>query len=94
MVARGRKRKSRRASDVDGKDGAAESPEHDGAAEDPSADECPACEDGKEVKDKDTWVQCDACKKWYHWFCTSSSADLELATIDKWSVPSAWGGLA
>ncbi|EJD53426.1 Clavaminate synthase-like protein [Auricularia subglabra TFB-10046 SS5] len=85
MAARGRKRKSRRVSDGgDDKNGAAASPEHEGAGYDPSAEECPACEDGKEVKDKETWVQCDNCKKWYHWFCTASSEELELAAIDKW----------
>lgn len=87
MVARPRKRKSRRASGLEDKDGGGASPENETGGGDPSADECPACDAGKEVQDRDLWVLCDQCKTWYHWFCTTSSADYELASIDKWCGP-------
>ena len=71
MVARPRKRKSRRASGADDKEEGAASPENEaGGAGDPTADTCPACDSEKEAVDKAVWVLCDQCKTWYHWFCT------------------------
>lgn len=46
---------------------------------------CPACQDQsmQDWKDseKESWVRCDACKKWFHWRCAGEG---ELDVIDKW----------
>lgn len=49
-------------------------------------DRCPACKEGEETEgwnetDKESWVRCDACKKWFHWRCAGEG---ELEVIDKW----------
>ncbi|KIP03676.1 hypothetical protein PHLGIDRAFT_110576 [Phlebiopsis gigantea 11061_1 CR5-6] len=48
-------------------------------------DRCPACKEGTQedwnAEDKESWVRCDACKKWFHWRC-SGEGDLEA--IGKW----------
>jgi F-box/leucine-rich repeat protein 10/11 len=53
---------------------------------DEEVDKCPACknEDSElwNAADKENWVQCDACKAWYHWRCVGNGGDLE--SIDKW----------
>ncbi|KAF8634158.1 hypothetical protein AX17_004276 [Amanita inopinata Kibby_2008] len=47
---------------------------------------CPACTDsGTEAlnaPDKESWIRCDACKRWYHWRCAGDDRDVE--SIDKW----------
>lgn len=47
---------------------------------------CPSCaKDGRPVKRnlKTThWVECEACRTWYHWDCVSGGQP--LSTIDKW----------
>lgn len=48
---------------------------------------CPACLEAsvkEEVLGKESWVRCDACKKWFHWRCAGEGDDLE--TVDKWSA--------
>ncbi|KAI0693879.1 Clavaminate synthase-like protein [Cytidiella melzeri] len=52
----------------------------------PEKDRCPACKEGEETEgwneeDKESWVRCDACKKWFHWRCAGQG---ELDVIDKW----------
>ncbi|KAI0086684.1 Clavaminate synthase-like protein [Irpex rosettiformis] len=49
-------------------------------------DRCPSCKEGEETTgwnetDKESWVRCDACKKWFHWRCVGEG---ELEVIDKW----------
>ena len=52
-------------------------------------DKCPACKEGETLKDwndedKESWVRCDACKKWFHWRC---AGDGDLEAIGKWYAP-------
>lgn len=52
-------------------------------------DKCPACKDGSTTSDwndadKESWVRCDACKKWFHWRC---AGDGDLEAVGKWYVP-------
>jgi len=52
---------------------------------------CPACKEEVEgatnevAGDKETWIQCDACKTWFHWNCAGNGGDAQQ--VDKWSVP-------
>ncbi|TFY81734.1 hypothetical protein EWM64_g2277 [Hericium alpestre] len=50
-----------------------------------SADACPACKDASQSSadaEKESWVRCDACKKWFHWRCVGAGEQLEA--LDKW----------
>jgi F-box and leucine-rich repeat protein 10/11 len=50
-------------------------------------DRCLACKDDKPTEEngsKEDWVQCDACKQWYHWRCVRNGAEYELDALDKW----------
>ena len=58
-------------------------------------DRCPACTEKAtenwNAADKESWVRCDACKKWFHWRCAGEG---DLETVGKWyallpSAPSA-----
>ena len=64
-------------------DGQREDDDNDRAEE-----KCPACKDGAMTElagDKETWIQCDACKTWFHWNCAGNGGDAQQ--VDKWSVP-------
>ncbi|ODV58770.1 [Histone H3]-lysine-36 demethylase [Ascoidea rubescens DSM 1968] len=42
------------------------------------AEKCSLCTDESETKDKTNWLQCNACKEWYHTDCLSlSTSDVE-----------------
>lgn len=48
---------------------------------------CPACTaraNANLAGDKETWIQCDACKTWFHWHCAGNGGD--ALQVDKWSV--------
>lgn len=52
---------------------------------------CPACKDDEpRVADaeKENWIRCDACTKWFHWRCVKDtvSGAAEPEALDKWSV--------
>ena len=54
---------------------------------DKTEERCPACRDGtmnELAGDKETWIQCDACKTWFHWDCAGNGGDAQQ--VDKWSV--------
>jgi hypothetical protein len=50
-------------------------------------DKCPACKEETRSdwneEDKESWVRCDACKKWFHWRCAGEG---DLEAIGKWYV--------
>ena len=63
-------------------DGQREDDDNDRAEE-----KCPACKEGamnELAGDKETWIQCDACKTWFHWNCAGNGGDAQQ--VDKWSV--------
>lgn len=39
-------------------------------------------EDAVDEAGKESWVRCDACKRWFHWRCAGEGGALDL--IDKW----------
>ncbi|KAF8644156.1 hypothetical protein AX16_008683 [Volvariella volvacea WC 439] len=45
---------------------------------------CPACSTSSEGKalDKQNWIRCDNCKKWFHWGCAGNGTNVEI--IDQW----------
>ncbi|KAF8484388.1 hypothetical protein JB92DRAFT_3028837 [Gautieria morchelliformis] len=48
-------------------------------------DTCPSCPDQPQqvrAGEKDTWIQCDKCKTWFHWRCVGEGADHEA--LQKW----------
>ena len=50
-------------------------------------DTCPSCPDEPyqfRAGEKDTWIQCNKCKTWFHWRCVGEGADHE--TLLKWCV--------
>ena len=55
--------------------------------EDKGEERCPACKEGatSEVAgEKETWIQCDACRTWFHWNCAGHGGDAQQ--VDKWFV--------
>lgn len=48
-------------------------------------DKCPACTEETtqdwDAADKESWVRCDACKRWFHWRCAGEG---DLETVGKW----------
>ena len=53
-------------------------------------DKCPACRPDEApedtiAQDQESWVRCDACKRWFHWRCAGDGGDLDA--LDKWSEP-------
>lgn len=61
-------------------------------------DKCPACtaestQEDWNAADKESWVRCDACKKWFHWRCAGEG---DLESVGKWCVfvlPTVWAGV-
>lgn len=50
-------------------------------------DSCPFCsrsESRLQEGEKDTWIQCDKCKTWFHWRCIGQGDDYEA--LQKWHV--------
>jgi F-box and leucine-rich repeat protein 10/11 len=50
-------------------------------------DICPACtaETAKDAQgNKENWIQCEACSKWFHWRCAGNGENMEL--VNKWYV--------
>ncbi|KAF8526841.1 jumonji protein [Hysterangium stoloniferum] len=48
-------------------------------------DSCPACPTQVHKTrpgEKDTWIQCDKCKIWFHWLCVGEGGDPEA--LQKW----------
>ena len=48
-------------------------------------DTCPSCPTQPyrfRAGEKDTWIQCDKCKTWFHWRCVGEGADHEA--LQKW----------
>ena len=55
--------------------------------DDKAEERCPACKTGTTTEvagDKETWIQCDACKTWFHWDCAGNGGDAQQ--VDKWCV--------
>jgi hypothetical protein len=50
-------------------------------------DRCPSCPDEPyqvRAGEKDTWIQCNKCKVWFHWRCVGEGADHEA--LQRWWV--------
>jgi hypothetical protein len=48
---------------------------------------CPACKAGAaDVVQviKESWIECDVCKTWFHWRCAGNGENMEL--INRWYV--------
>lgn len=46
--------------------------------------DCPACtpESREHNYRKESWIECDSCKTWYHWRCAGNGEDVN--NIAKW----------
>lgn len=52
---------------------------------------CPACTpETIELMNgarKESWIECDNCKTWYHWLCAKPNEEgVELQNVAKWYV--------
>ena len=54
---------------------------------------CPGCRPNDEEQlNKDVWIECMTCKRWYHWVCAdvdaepngNSESPLTPEQVDKW----------
>jgi hypothetical protein len=54
-------------------------------------EKCPACSNDNDdgptegAGEKETWIQCDACRTWFHWNCAGHGGDAQQ--LDKWYAP-------
>lgn len=64
-------------------------PEETPSASTSTKDSCPACadsaQDRQQIVNGDTWIRCDACKKWFHWVCVASP-NQDHESVGRWSV--------
>jgi hypothetical protein len=84
-MARSRRRATRRGVQKDS-ELQSESPSIDAEVAN-EEDRCPACK-GDAAEEfqgvKESWIECDACKIWFHWRCAGNGGDMEL--INRWCV--------
>ena len=53
--------------------------------DDKAEERCPACTAGATTEvagDRETWIQCDACRTWFHWNCAGNGGDAQQ--VDRW----------
>lgn len=64
---------------------ASESSDLSDVPEENDKDSCPSCSKSAyrlREGEKDTWIQCDKCKTWFHWRCIGEGDDYEA--LHKW----------
>ncbi|KAH7103811.1 Clavaminate synthase-like protein [Auriculariales sp. MPI-PUGE-AT-0066] len=89
-ATRSRKRKPRASTNPgdDEVNGGENSPEQRESSPSGGSDSCAECKQkdlDDEDSDKTQWIQCGACKSWFHWKCTPSSSETaSVDSVDKW----------